>query len=212
MNREFKMPFLTRMSAKIENGLHELKIGNAGIKNKWTGLFKADQYEIEKAIKGGWHKDAIKGWNVKWIRNGELILLPKPNLTVNSGIQNILDRAFSIGGPPTAIQTIGVDNGTSNPVAGDTNSTAGSSSRRLVAFDSTATRSSQTVSASGTFTNSNVTFIMKRLFLSKAAAGTTDSAGDLIAMTNVFTLDFITGSPFSSFSQTFTSQLVGVGS
>jgi hypothetical protein len=73
----------------------------------------------------------------------------------------------------------------------------------------TPTRSSKTVSASGTFTKANSNFVHKRLFLSAAAAGTTDSAGDLAAMTSVFTIDL---TPFSDFSQVYTAQYTGAGS
>ena len=209
MNRDFKMPFWTKMKVGIENGLHSIKVGNSGIKNKWTGLLKVDQYELEKAIKAGWHIDGIEGWILKQIGEGEILFLPKPNLVVNSGLNIALDRLFSISGPPSAVGTVGVDDGSSNPSASTSSSTAGSTNRRLVALDATATRTNQTVSSSGTFTNSNVSFIMKRLFLSKATAGTTDSAGDLIAMTNVFSIDLTS---FSSWNQTFTTQLTATGS
>ena len=168
--------------------------------------------------------DGLKGWKLRYAytykdcvaldfiddRFGAGLWLPetKKNLVVNSGVNRSLDRLFGLSGPPTALITIGVDDGASNPVAGTTSSSAGSTNRRLVAF-ATNSRSSQVVSNSGAFTKANSNFVHKRLFLSAAAAGTSDVANDLAAMTNVFTID-LTG--FSDFTQTYSTTYTGAGS
>lgn len=194
----------------LEMARHVMKHGAQGAIVKWRGSLSVDPGELQKALKEGWAVDGIEGWETEVdIESGKVLLLPKPNLVVNSGIHISLDRLFSISGPPTQVRSMGVDDGASNPVAGTTSSSAGSTNRRIILFDSTPTRASQVVSALGTYTQANVSFIMKRLFLSKAAAGTTDAAGDLYAMTNVFTMDL---SPFTTWSQTFTAEVTGTGS
>lgn len=203
------------LARRVREAHHILRHGAQGAKVRWSGRLTVDPVEFDRAIAAGWLRDGLKGWDALVLGNGAVYLRPEPNLVVNAGINIGLDRLFSIGGPPGALATIGVDNGTTNPTATSVSSTAGggsdtgSSSRRLVAFDSTPTRASQVVSATGTFTNSTVSFAMKRLFLSKASAGTTDASGDLYAMTNVFTIDL---TAFSSWSQTFTAQVTGTGS
>lgn len=186
-------------------------VGATGmLMNQWTGELTVPPGELKAALDAGW---TIDGWDIERAADGKLVLLEKPNLVVNAGVNVALDRLFGI--TASAALTIGVDNGTTNPVAASVSSTAGggadsgSSSRRIVALDSTASRAAQVVTAIGTFSNSTVAFAMKRLFLSKAAAGTTDASGDLIAMTNVFVIDL---TAFSSWSQTFTATLTGAGS
>lgn len=177
---------------------------------RWTARLEVPPEELRASYRSGALHDAIKGWNAQVdLARGLARLMPEPNLVVNSGIQRSLDRLFSINGPPAALQTIGVDDGAANPVAGTTSSSAGSAARRLVAFSPTPTRAGQVVTATGTFTQANVAFIMKRLFLSAAAAGTADAAGDLYAMTNVFTMDL---TAFTTWSQTFEAEVTGTGS
>lgn len=194
---------------KLEPEPFRMKTGKNNISVKWNAKLKVDPGELEQAIKNGWIQDGIDGWAVDPRSDGEVIFKPKPNLVVNSGVNISLDRLFNINGPPTEVQTMGVDDGTSNPTASTSSSSTGSTNRRIIAFDSTPIRTDQTVSASGTFTDANVSFVMKRLFLSKASAGTSDSAGDLYSMTVVFTIDLTS---FSSFSQTFEAQVTGAGS
>jgi hypothetical protein len=83
---------------------------------------------------------------------------------------------------------------------------ATSTARTIIAMSPAASRSGQQISCGGTFTNSNVAFAMQRLFLN---AGTTDAAGNLYAMTAVFTINMTS---FSSWSQAFTPTISGVGS
>lgn len=192
---------------------HIRRIGFNGTLVKWCGAIQLDPMELARAIKNGF-LETIQGWNYEVDGNtGSILLGVKPNLVVNAGVNMGLDRTFNI--TATAALTMGVDNGTTAPTATSVSSTAGggtdtgSSSRRIVAFDSVATRTNQVVSASGTFTQATVAFAMKRLFLGKAAAGTTDASGDLYAMTSVFTIDLTS---FSTWSQTFTAQVTGTGS
>lgn len=189
-----------------------MNAGFIGFSNQWRGKLVVDPHEWAKYGQG-FQNDGLSGWNIATAnRVGDqqiVVFDAKKNLVVDSGVHRSLDRLFGIGGPPAAVATMGVDDGTANPVAATDDSTSGSTNRRLVAFDATPTRASKTVSADGTFTNSTVSFTMKRLFLSAAAAGTTDSAGDLVAMTNVFTMDL---SGFSTWSQTFTTEYTGAGS
>lgn len=177
--------------------------------NSWIGETCTDPTEMERAIKAGWLRDGIEGWKAKMVGPGRLLLLPAPNLVVNSGIDRSMDQTF-ISGTASAtniIDSIGVDNGTSNPTATTSQSADGSStSRTIIAMSPAASRSGQQVSCGGTFTNSNVAFVMKRLFLNRS---TTDAAGNLYAMTNVFTIDMTS---FSSWSQSFTPTITGTGS
>lgn len=182
--------------------------------NIWTAKLSLPLDEFNKYGEE-FLQDGILGWKPnKIILSGDQAILMFPaqkNLVVNTGINRSLDRLFGIGGPPAAPSTIGVDDGASNPVAGTTSSSAGSTNRRLVSFG-TPSRTNQVVTASGTFTKTGgaaSNFVHKRLFISAAAAGTTDASGDLAAMTNVFTID-LTG--FSDFSQTYSLTYTGAGS
>lgn len=195
--------------------MRKSRVGRVRFANAWRSTLKLDRSEWQKFYHD-FINDGLSGWTVK-----HTMLTPegmaivtfdlKPNLVVNSGVDISMGRLFNIDGPPGPIITMGVDDGASNPTATTSSSSAGSTSRRLVAFDSTPTYDSgaQKVTSVGTFTNSNVAFGMKRLFLSKAVAGTTDSAGDLYAMTNVFSMDLTS---FSSWSQTFQAETTGAGS
>jgi len=188
--------------------IQPMKAGGETHANVWSHTLKVDPGEWQKL-----RKDylATCGWdeaNEELQGDQMIVTMRKKNLVVDSGVTNSLDFQFGIGTPSAAL-TVGVDDGVSNPVAGTTNSTAGSTNRRLVAFDSTPTRASLVVSASGTFTQANVSFVIKRLFLSRATAGTTDSAGDLIAMTDVFTHD---NTPFTAWDATYTLEYTGAGS
>lgn len=176
----------------------------------------------------------VTGWEVVFLGNGRFRLLPHPNLVVSCGAARSLDRLFNIsGGTGVTVQAaltqevarIGVDNGTTNPVAASVSSDAGggadtgSSTQTLRTFNSTATRASLVVSASGTFNDPTtggigaVGFAMKRLFLSAHNANITnttaaDAANTLYSMTNVFTIDF-TG--ISTWSLVFTATVTGAG-
>jgi hypothetical protein len=184
---------------------HTTKHGVQGSIVKWRSILTVKKEELDLALEKGIN---IIGWEYERISPTQLRFLSEPNLVVDSGVQNSLDRNFGLPAGGTVI-TMGVDNGASNPVAGTTNSTAGSTSRRLVTFDSTPVRTGLQMSCIGVFTQATVNFIMKRLFLSTASAGTTDSADDLYAMTNVFTMDLTS---FTTWSQTFEALVNGTGS
>lgn len=203
-------------------------LGREDTKVKWTSTITVppDELQREVAALGNQWRFILKrklaerlkiiGWNIRDfdLHTGIIRLKAKPNLVVNIGFQYAMDRNFDISAR-TKVQTMGVDNGTTNPTATSLSSTngggsdTGSTSRRLIAFDSTPTRAASVVTCIGTFTQANVSFTMKRLFLSRAAAGTTDADNDLYSMTNVFTMDL---SVFSTWSQTFTATVTGSGS
>lgn len=201
------MKLRERVGARIA-GVHPHDLQKLASPRRWSAKLVVDPDELREALRQGWDRDCIEGWYIKAdVLAGQVFFAAKPNLVVNSGIFRSLDREYAIGGPPAAVDSMGVDNGTSNPSAATDRSADGSSSsRRIQAFDSTATRASAVVSAVSTYTQATVAFVMKRLFLS---SGTGDAAGTLSAMTNVFTMDL---SGFSTWSQTFTAQKTGTGS
>lgn len=168
---------------------------------KWGVILTAPKSELHKAF--------IEGWKVEETPTG-LILRPEGNLVVDTGVGRGLDRVFGLSAA-TAIVRLGVDNGGSNPVAGTTQS--GANTKTLLTFDSTPTRTLLVVTGSRTFTNSNVNFIQKRLFLSAHTADITnstsaDTAGTLHSMTNVFTIDF-TG--LATWTAVYAATVTGVG-
>ena len=177
--------------------------------NSWAGEVSVDPAELDRAIKNGWLREGIGGWKAKVTGPGRVLLMPEPNLVTNSGIDRSMDQTF-ISGTASAtniIDSIGVDNGTANPSATTSQSADGNStSRTIIAMSPAAARTGQQVSCGGTFTNSNVAFVMKRLFLNRS---TTDAAGNLYAMTNVFTIDMTS---FSSWAQSFSPTVSGTGS
>lgn len=186
--------------------LHPADAGKEASLVRWTGVATLPPRELDRVDADDRWDEIIQGW--RWERTGDdrILLLPKPNLVTTSGVQRSLRRLFAISGPPAAVDSMGVDNGTTAPVAGTGNSGGTSTARTIRAFDATPTEPTTTqVQALGTYTNATVAFVMKRLFLS---AGTADAAGSLQAMTGVFTIDF-TG--FSSWSQTFAALYNGAG-
>ena len=174
---------------------------------RWTGTLTVDPTELDRALAAGWAHDGIDGWEIEPTEPGTVLFMAKPNLVVNSGIDRSLDRTFNLSGTTGEVDSIGVDNGTSNPTATTSQSADGSSTARtIIAMSPAASRSGQQVSCGGTFTNSNVSFVMKRLFLNDT---TTDAAGNLYSMTNVFTIDMTS---FSSWAQSFSPTVSGTGS
>ena len=188
----------------------------------WKGVVALSERDLNRVMKRP--GEFIDGWGVEESA-GSLILLPKPNLVVNVGVQRSLDRLFAINSTPAALTRIGVDNGTTNPVAASLSSDAGSgadtgsSTQTLRTFDSTPTRTNQVVTASGTFNDPTtggigaVSYAMKRLFLSAHTANITnttsaDASDSLYSMTNVFTVDF-TG--IATWSAVFAATVTGIG-
>lgn len=183
---------------------------------QWSSrLVIPDIHEYERAKRGGFLRDGIEGWRARELAPGVLELAPLPNLVVNSGINMRLDRLFNIGGPPAAVSKMGVDAAdVTNVDPSASTSSSGTNKKTIITFDSAATRLNQVVTCIGTFTQANVNFIMKRLFLSNTAAtltnsATADDANSLHSMTNRFTIDLTS---FATWSQTFTATVTGTGS
>ena len=197
----------------------------------WSGLVVAHPKTVDRILREG----MIEGWDLarvdlnKGRRGSYLYLLPKPNLVVNPGVQRSLDKLFGITGTPSIpagnVVRMGVDNGTTNPVAASRSSDqgsgadTGSSSQTLAAFDSTPTRSSNVVTSVRTFNDTTtggigaVGFIMKRLFLSAHTANITnttsaDTQDTLYSMTNVFTIDFTS---IATWSLVISATVTGAG-
>lgn len=205
---------------------------------RWTGEARMAPDDIHKLITpknprarySEWEKNVRRHWNIEiFINEGRIIFHSKPNLVVNTGVQRSLDKLFGITGTPSIpagdVIRIGVDNGTTNPVAASRSSDqgggtdTGSSSQTLRTFNAAATRTNNVVTASGTFNDTTtggigaVGFIMKRLFLSAHTANITnttsaDAQDTLYSMTNVFTIDF---TAISTWSLVFTATVTGAG-
>lgn len=180
-------------------------IGKANAQVWWRGVLTVDPGELERAVRDGWLVDGVDGWAVRQVASGRILFGAKPNLVVNSGINRRLDLEFA-NSAPTAVNSIGVDNGTANPIATTSQSADGNSTARTIIAMSSSTRSGQVQTCNGTFTQANVSFVMKRLFLN---ASTVDAAGNLHSMTNVFTIDL---TAFSTWSQAFSATVTGTGS
>jgi hypothetical protein len=120
------------------------------------------------------------------------------SIVVNRGLQvtgGILSGTSDSFG---ALQTLAVDDGVSAFVAGDT--TLGSpGSVAVVAFDSTPTRSAQTVTHLGTFAVGAANFTIKRISLHNAVSGSVSGSsttlyggidGQSLTKTSDFTITF----------------------
>jgi hypothetical protein len=194
----------------MTHALLPVDAGKADASVWWTGALAADPGELDRALAAGWARDGVVGWRVELRGPGEVLFLPKPNLVVDSGVTRSQDRTFGItttDAQTVVVDSIGVDNGTVNPTATTALSADGNSTlRTIIAMSPAATRAGKIVSAGGTFTQANVAFVMKRLFLNKT---TTDASGNLHSMTNVFTIDL---TAFSTWSQAFTATVTGTGS
>lgn len=194
----------------MTTALHPTDVGKDNSRVWWRGQLDVDAHELDRAIRQGWHVDGVDGWYLRRTARGTVLFLPKPNLVTNSGVNRSLDRTFGIttvDAQTVVFDSIGVDNGTANPSATTSQSADGNStSRTIIAMSPSASRTNQVVSSGGTFTQATVAFVMKRLFLNKT---TTDAAGNLHSMTNVFTIDL---TAFSSWSQAFTPTVTGTGS
>lgn len=184
--------------------------GKANASVWWQAWLTVDAHELDRALRAGWARDGVDGWRVERRAPGQVLLLPKPNLVVSSGVRRGLHKTFGIttvDAQTLFVDSIGVDNGTGTPTSTTALSGDGTStSRTIIAMSPAATETSNVVSVGGTFTQATVSFVMKRLFLNRS---TTDATGNLHSMTNPFTID-LTG--FSSWSQAFTATITGTGS
>lgn len=183
---------------------------------RWASeLVVPDLGEFARAIKDGWLHDGIEGWDARIVGPGRVRFDPIPNLVTTSGIDIRSRRLAAVGGPPAALTKMGVDAAditNVDPTAGT--SSSGTNKKTIIAFDSTPTYASPVMTYLGTYTQANVNFIMKRLFLTNTAAtltnsATADDALSLHSMTNRFTIDLTT---FATWSQTFSATVTGTGS
>src|SRR5690348_13952099 len=92
---------------------------------EWTAKIQVPPAELRERAAKGWLR-TIRGWTVKTVdyRTGTVWLKPKPNLVVNVGFQFAMDLNFNISAR-TAVRSMGVDNGTTNPTATSVSSTSG---------------------------------------------------------------------------------------
>lgn len=211
----------------------------------WTGIARMSPNDVRRLTKremfglrsSSWERTVRKHWDIRTDPGkGEIHFFAKPNLVVPAGVQRSLDKLFGITGTPTIpagnVVRMGVDNGTTNPVATGGGSPAGSrssdqgggadtgsSSQTLRTFDATPTRSANVVTSLGTFNDTTtagigaVGFIMKRLFLSAHTANITnttsaDAQDTLYSATNVFTIDFTS---IATWSIVFSATVTGAG-
>lgn len=158
-----------------------------------SGLMIAD-IRIPKDCLHQFHRIKVVGCDIReWEPSKGHIIATRKNTFVNTGLNMALDRLFGINGPPTAPTGIAVspdDQAISgattllDPATGDTGFVR-------KAFDSTPTRSSQTVTTLATFTQADVTFAINKVGI----LNTTTDAGtgllDVIGGTgnSPFTID-----------------------
>ena len=103
------------------------------------------------------------------------------SLVVNRGLQLIGNRASGITGANSSAMITMVADSKVTALA-STNTTIAASTFRAKAFDSTPTRSNQTVSHVTTFTTTQANFVIRRLTLHNlAAASVTSNSSSLIA-------------------------------
>ncbi|MFO1532792.1 MAG: hypothetical protein ABR562_03700 [Thermoplasmatota archaeon] len=96
-------------------------------------------------------------------------------LILNQGLQFEGDLLYGINGPPAKLQTMAVDDATGALAAGNTklNDRAGYTQLVAKAFDTTPTRSAQTVTCITTFSTSEANFTIRAVTLHNTVAGST---------------------------------------
>src|SRR3990167_1683648 len=125
---------------------------------------------------------------LKWT-DDEIEMIVGHNLVVNVGLQLSADRTFGIGGPPAAVAAMGVTSDAGAAAAGDTRlDIGGDDDVTVLAFDATATRSGQVVSAARTFTQANANFVHRKIGMLN---GTTDGTSTLYNAISAFTIDLV---------------------
>jgi hypothetical protein len=103
------------------------------------------------------------------------------SLVVNRGLQMAGNRASGITGANSSAMVTMVADSKASALA-STNTTIAASTFRAKAFDSTPTRSAQTVSHVTTFTTTQANFVIRRLTLHNlTAASVTSNSSSLIA-------------------------------
>lgn len=117
------------------------------------------------------------------------------NAFVNTGLNMTLDRLFSLSGPPSAIDHIGLSSDNTAVVAGTT--TLGGTVS-IKTFTPAASRTGQVVTAGATWTQADVAFAIKKVGLLNTA---TDAGTGL--------LDVVGGTGAAPYNQPFTIDLTG---
>lgn len=120
------------------------------------------------------------------------------SIIVTRGLQVTGGRLSTTADAFQALQSLAVDDGPTGFVAGDT-ALGGPSSVAVVTFNSTPTRSAQTVEHLGTFATGAANFVIKRISLHNAASGSVTGTsvtlyggidGQSIEKTSDFTVTF----------------------
>jgi hypothetical protein len=127
-----------------------------------------DAHDEMRTLKGHWKLDVYRGD----LRGAEHLLetIEGDNLIVTLGKQILLDRLFAIGGPPGQLTHMGVGTDSTAAAVGQNKlnpSVAGTVS--LLAFDSTPTRASQTVTCIRTWDTATGNFSWNELGLANSA-------------------------------------------
>lgn len=191
---------LWHKAVKASHDKH-LEMGNFGLGNAW--LIHLNKVPDDAKI--DWF--GMKPVN----HSGHLILLPAPNLCVNTGVHIFMQRGFGLtatgGTVADIIDTGGVDNNTTAVAATTTQFDTTASNRFLTAFDATPTYSTanKRVTALFNITNTDTTIVHRRYGLS---TDTANAANTLATMLSGFILDF----NGKAYDITVESQTNGTGS
>lgn len=130
-------------------------------------------------------------------------------LIINQGLGIEGDLLFGINGPPAKLQTMSVDDATGAFAAGNTklNDAAGYTQLVAQAFDSTPTRSGQTVTCLSTYATGTANFTIRRVALHNTVSGSTTATstglwggidGQALTKTTDFSLTITVQTTFSS--------------
>lgn len=143
--------------------------------------------------------------NFEQIDNGDgtvTLHAERHNAFVNQGLEVMLDRAYGISGPPSAISHIGVTSDSTAVTAASTSLDAGATGDLdIKPFSPAASRTNQTVDAGATFTEADVNYVMRKIgLLNGATDGNLIDAiggGGAAPYDDSFTLDLTSTSTFS---------------
>lgn len=102
----------------------------------------------QEALRTG---DLPKGRHLGKIKNRKVVEFEGDNLVTTNGKGLLLDRLFSIGGPPGQITHMGVGNSATAAAVSDTQLLGATPAPAVLAFDSTPTRSGLVVTCVRTF-------------------------------------------------------------
>lgn len=172
-----------------------MKKTKLGISGLLTATIQVDPKEFDRVRVTGVRV-------VKRDRRKGLLVVQRPNAFVNIGLNNALDRMFNLA-TPNPPSHIGLSDDNTAVIATTTliDPTPSGLSPAIKAFSPAASRSSQTVTAGATFTQTDVNFIIRKVGLLN---GATDAGTGLY--------DVIGGSGVAPFNQPFTIDLTGTTS